>query len=97
MHGVMDQFIEKKISERDILDRTLPGQSYDALYLCSALVLPEHRGKGIAKRVLMSAIETIRADHPIKSLFFWAFSVEGERLAASVSRQYGLPLHRRTI
>jgi GNAT superfamily N-acetyltransferase len=95
--GVMEQFIEKKITERDLFDRTLPEGSYDALYLCSALVLPEFRGRGIAKRVLMSAIKAIRADHPIKSLFYWAFSVEGERLAVSVSRQVGLSLYRRTI
>ena len=64
---VMQQFIEKKITEKELLDRTLDesshrplGETYDALYLCSALVLPEERGKGIAKRLATKAIKCDR-------------------------------------
>jgi GNAT superfamily N-acetyltransferase len=68
---------------------------YDAIYLCSALVLPEYRGKGIAKRLACTAIEAIQADHPIKSLVCWAFSREGEALATSIAREVGIPLLQR--
>ncbi len=94
--ALMDRFLAKEIGEQTLLDETPVGATYDALYLCSALVLPEHRGKGLARTLLNSAVASIRADHPIRTLFFWGFSVEGERLAASVARACGLPLRQRT-
>jgi len=93
--GLMEKFIAKEIGERDLVDRTPLDIQYDALYLCSALVLPEHRGKGLAKRLMLDAIASIREQHPIRSLFYWAFSEEGEKLAHSVARGCGLPLSRR--
>jgi ribosomal protein S18 acetylase RimI-like enzyme len=66
---------------------------YDALYLCSALVLPEHRGKGLAGRLTSRAISSLRHDHPIRSLFYWSFSGAGDTLAASVAREFDLPLY----
>lgn len=92
---LMRMFIEKEIDELDILDKTPLYHAYDTVYLCSALVLPEHRGKGIASRLTCQGIESIRQEHPIASLFFWSFSIEGENLAASVSRSVGLPLYKR--
>ena len=95
-HRLMDRFLTEKITEQQLLDRTHPGRSYDALYLCSALVLPEHRGKGLAKLLISRAIKSIQKQHPIKHLFYWAFSAEGKRLAASVAKEFGLPLYART-
>ena len=94
-HDLMEMFISKKINERELLDRTPLQAEYDSLYLCSALVLPEHRGKGLARGLVFRAVNSIREDQPIEALFFWAFSVEGERLAASVARELDLPLFRR--
>ena len=92
---LMEEFTRGTINERELFDRTLPGGTYDALYLCSALVLPEHRGKGLAGRLAIRAVNGIRRDHPIRSLFYWGFSAEGDRLAASVAKEAGLPLFRR--
>lgn len=92
---VMTGFIEKRINEQQLLDETDPGGRYEAIYLCSALVLPEHRGKGLARKLVTEAITSIRRDHPIESLYFWSFSNEGERLARSIARDLGLPLYRR--
>lgn len=94
-HELMEQFIAKAINEQELLAKTLPGCTYDAIYLCSALVLPEHRGGGIAKKLVGRAIESIRKEHPIKYLFYWGFSVEGEKLATNVAREFGLPLYSR--
>ena len=94
-HALMEAFVQGEINERELLDRTLPGGAYDALYLCSALVLPEHRGKGLARRLTSRAIGAIRHDHPLRSLFYWSFSAGGDSLAASVARECGLPLYRR--
>jgi len=92
---IKEQFIAQEIGERELLDNTPMQAKYDALYLCSALVLPEYRGKGLAKRLTLEAIGSIRKDHPIQSLFYWAFSSEGKNLAASVAKEAGMPLYAR--
>ena len=68
---------------------------YEAIYLCSALLLEEFRGKGIAQGLAIKAIESIKKDHSIKALFCWAFSKEGEKLAEKVSGLIVLPLYKR--
>jgi GNAT superfamily N-acetyltransferase len=94
---VMDKFLSSSISEQALLDETPVGISYDAVYLCSALVLPEHRGKGLAKRLTIEAVQAIRSEHPISALFYWRFSNEGERLASVVAQACQLPLYQRKI
>jgi hypothetical protein len=83
--GVMEDFLNGRISEREILEKTEAGTSYEAIYLCSALVLPEHRNRGLARTLTIEAIGSIRKDHPITALFYWSFSEGGEKLAASVA------------
>jgi len=90
---VMEQFLTKQITERELLERTPIPASYDALYLCSALVLPEYREKGIARRLAASAIRSIQKDHPLRDLFYWGFSQEGRKLASALAAEFGLPLH----
>jgi len=92
---LMTQFINKKISERELYELTPLNIKYEAVYLCSALLLEEFRGKGIAQGLAVKAIESIQKDHPIKTLFLWAFSKEGERLAEKLSSLISLPLYKR--
>ncbi|HTY59746.1 MAG TPA: GNAT family N-acetyltransferase [Bacteroidota bacterium] len=92
---LMEEFTGGGINEKGLLEKTVPGGRYDALYLCSALVLPEYRGKGLARRLALQAIRSIRVDHPIEALFYWGFSREGDALAAAVARESGLPLFAR--
>jgi GNAT superfamily N-acetyltransferase len=92
---LMIRFIKRQIDERDLLKKTPLGVKYDAIYLCSALVLPEYRRKGLAKRLMCKAIKSIQKQHPIKFLFYWAFSEEGKKLASSVAKELNLPLFRR--
>jgi len=89
------QFVSGEIGEKELLDLTPVAGPYQSIYLCSALVLPEFRGKGLAKRVALESIKSIAKDHPIKSLFFWAFSREGAGLAEVLARETGLPLSKR--
>ena len=90
---LMQQFIAGTISERALFDLTIPGEPYDVIYLCSASVLPEFRNKGIAQRLTLHAIESIKERHSIKALFFWPFSKEGGSLAKNISKLSGLPLY----
>jgi ribosomal protein S18 acetylase RimI-like enzyme len=92
---LMIQFMKRQINERDLLKKTPLGVEYDAIYLCSALVLPEYRRKELAKRLMCKAIKSIQKQHPIKFLFYWAFSTEGKKLASSVAKKLNLPLFRR--
>ena len=92
---LMHQFLKREISERELYLRTTPGDTYDALYLCSALVLEEYRRKGIARDLTLKAVNNIRNDHPIRSLFVWTFSPEGKAGAEELSRVTGLPLYHR--
>jgi predicted GNAT family acetyltransferase len=94
-HNLMNKFVAKEITEQQLLYKTPLRTTYDALYLCSALVLPEQRGKGFAKRLAMKTVKSIKRQHRIKYLFYWAFSVEGKRLAKSIAKACDLPLYAR--
>jgi len=92
---LMKQFTSKKINEMELLYKTPLRRKYNALYLCSALVLPEHRGKGVAKHLAVRAVKAIGKKHPLEALFYWEFSIEGKKLAESIAKEFSLPLYRR--
>ena len=92
---LMNDFVAGKISEQELFDRTEPGMKYEAIYLCSATTLPEFRGKGITKKLCMDAIGKIQKQYPIKNLFVWTFTPEGDALAENISKKTGLPLLKR--
>ena len=95
LHKVMERFVSGAISEKQLVDETPVGASYDAIYLCSASVLPEFRHKGLAKKTTVDAITNIRKDNPVKSLFYWPFSEDGKKLAQAVADEVGLQLYER--
>ena len=92
---VMNRFLTHKITEKELFNLTPPNALYDAVYLCSALVLEEYRRKGITKNLALEAIEKIRKKHPLKAAFVWAFSPEGDMTAETITRLAGLPLYKR--
>jgi GNAT superfamily N-acetyltransferase len=92
---VMNDFISGAIGERELLDRTPMEGPFDAVYLCSALVLPEFRRQGLARTLLSRAVEEIRTSHQIEALFSWPFSEEGSRLSSRVAGQLVVPLFTR--
>jgi hypothetical protein len=94
-HVLMKQFISKKINEEQLLHKTPLRSKYDAVYLCSALVLPEERGKGLATRLLIKSITVIKKKHPVKFLFYWGFSLAGNSLAGAIAKKLSLPLYSR--
>jgi ribosomal protein S18 acetylase RimI-like enzyme len=94
---LMDQFLAGSVTELQLYEQTPLHTSYEALYVCSAMVLPEFQRQGIARRLLMDAVTAIRQEHPIKSLFAWTFSNEGLLLAQSVSKEVELPLYIKSV
>ena len=93
--GLMDQFLNHSISEKELYEQTPLDASYEAIYLCSAMVLEEYRRKGIARQLTLKAIDSIRKDHPIKNLFVWSFTIEGDMTADTISQITSLPLLKR--
>jgi ribosomal protein S18 acetylase RimI-like enzyme len=92
---LMKRFIKGEITEKELFEQTALDIKYDALYLCSALVLEEYRRKGIVKNLVQHAIKEISKQHPITSLFVWPFSKEGEESAEKIARYTSLPLFKR--
>jgi len=92
---LMEQFLSKNISENELFELTPTNIKYDTIYLCSAMVLEEYRGKGIAKKLTIDAINNIKRVHQVNTLFVWPFSKEGDALAAYVANKTQLPLRKR--
>ena len=92
---IMERFVREEISEAELYRQTHPGQRFEAIYLCSALVLPEFRRKGLARKLTVAAVKSLRKDFLIRALYTWAFSMEGERLGEIVAKESGLPLYKR--
>jgi GNAT superfamily N-acetyltransferase len=92
---LMNRFVSGEITERELYELTPLDIPYEAIYLCSALVLDEYRRKGITKKLALDAIEEIQKKHPLKAAFVWAFSPEGDRAAEVIAQQAGLPLFKR--
>jgi len=59
------------------------------------MVLPEFRGHGLAKNLALEAIENIRNTNPIRDLFVWPFTEEGDALADTLAAATSLPLLKR--
>ena len=89
---LMEQFLSSMITEKELYERTPDQGPYQAVYLCSALVLEEYRGHGIATQLTVEALERIRKDHPVQVLFNWPFSPEGEHVGETVAQHVGLPM-----
>ena len=94
---LMNKFLKKEITESELFYKTPASIKYEAIYLCSAMVLPEYRRKGIAKRLTLEAIKNIRKEHAIQTLFVWPFSKEGNLLAEEIAKQSSLNLLKRQL
>lgn len=92
---LMEDFLSATLTEQELFERTPVDVAYEAAYLCSAMVLEEHRRAGLAKRSTLDALERIRKDHGITALFCWPFTEGGDALAKSIAVESGLPLRMR--
>lgn len=91
---LMNRFVAGEISEKELFELTPLGIKYEALYLCSALVLEEYRRQGIVKQMVTAAAQSIRKEHPLKAIFVWPFTKEGELAAESIATTLNLPLYK---
>ena len=94
---LMNSFIENKVTEKELFELTPLDTDYEAIYLCSAMVMDEYRRQGITTKLSLDAIGKIREDNLIKFLFVWAFSKEGELAAETIAQLTSLPLLKRVV
>lgn len=92
---LMDQFLTNEISEKQLFELTPLNVPYQAVYLCSGMVLEEFRRKGIAKKLAFEALSKIRESHPIEAIFVWAFTQDGNIASESLAKISGLPLFKK--
>ncbi len=74
------QFLEGRITERQLFDQTVPQDRYDALYLCAAFVLPEYRRQGLATKLFKDSLKAIPLTHNAE-YFTWPTTPEGKAMA----------------
>jgi len=92
---LMHKFLAKEISERELFEMTPLNINYEAVYLCSALVLKEYRRKGITKNLVLTGIGKIRKKQLLKAAFAWTFSTAGGVAAENIARLANLQFFRR--
>lgn len=88
----MKKFLNKEITEKELLDIAVSEKKGEALYLCSAFVVPEFRRKGYAIRLLLEAIEKLSNKQQKIPLYYWGYSKEGKGLAQNLSKIVGRDL-----
>jgi len=93
--SLMEQFLANEISEKQLFELTPLNVPYQAVYLCSGMVLEEFRRKGIAKKLAIDALLKIRESHPIEALFVWAFTQDGDIVSESLAKLSALPLFKK--
>ncbi len=84
----MNNFIHKKITERELLDIAVREKSFDALYLCAVFVLPEYRRKGYAINLVKKSIFMLSGGGEIP-LYCWLYSDEGKKLVSTLEKDFG--------
>ncbi len=92
---LMEQFLADEISEKQLFKLTPLDVPYQAVYLCSGMVLEEYRRKGIAKKLAFDALSKIRESHPIEALFVWAFTKDGDVASNALAKLSRLPLFKK--
>jgi len=90
--AIMQDFLNDKITEKELLDNTPINTTYEAIYLCSATTLPEHRNFGKTKQLCLNSIKEIQSTNHITHLFVWPFTKEGRALATTIANATSLKL-----
>lgn len=87
---LMRQFLNGKITERQLfycIREEITYQNFETIYLCSALLLPEHRGQGLAAQSMADQVKKISSMRKGKTeIFAWPQTLEGKKMAQNVAK-----------
>lgn len=81
----MNKFLNKEITEKELMNIACIEKKFEALYLCSVFVIPEYRNKGYAKNLMTEGINKLQGNNQTP-LYYWAYSNEGKELVNSLSK-----------
>jgi len=87
--ALVERFLKSEITEKEMFDLTQKSDSYDALYLCSALTMPKYRRRGVALNLLTTTVEKFTSRYPIDLIFAWPYSDEGMKLGRALEASTG--------
>lgn len=87
--ALADDFILRRITEAELLEKTCKQDRYDALYLFAALTLPQYQKNGYAREMLRQQIEEILGKEHEGFLFAWTVTEEGKRMVGAIARDLG--------
>lgn len=88
---LMGKFLRGEINECELLDLTKPQDRYEALYLCAAFTVPEHRRRGLVIEMFKETVDAIPHIENVK-LFAWLFSDEGRKIAEKLNQILGVKI-----
>ena len=79
----MDAFIKKKITEKQLFEKTKKEfkkmTNVEAIYLCAAIIAPKHQKKGLATTGYLKSIATLKNKHVKPTIYFEAWTLEGRK------------------
>lgn len=85
---LMEKFVNREIGEQAVLDLAEKQDSYPALYVCAAAVVPAYRRRGVAMNLVQEAIARMPLE-PRHELYAWTTSPEGVALIEKLQQQTG--------
>lgn len=86
---IMDNFLEEKINERDLLNNSRKLINFNSIYFCSAIIEEDYRRKGLifkATKKLIKHINPLFKEKP--SIFGWTFSESGSNLFKKTAKEF---------
>jgi predicted acetyltransferase len=86
----MNKFIASKITENELFEGIKDSVDYtnfETIYLCSVVIIPEYRRKGLATKSIIKSIKKIIGKRKIRPvLFYWGFSDAGKKACEKVAK-----------
>jgi len=88
----MVDFLDRKLSERDLFEKSIASPSFEALYLFVVVVMPDYRKQGLGISLIKHQIKYFQDKYNIKDFYAWAFSPEGEKLILSLQKDLSMDI-----
>jgi hypothetical protein len=93
--ALMQDFITGQINEAQLVEKIreeeITYETMQTIYSCSAFIVPEHRGKGLAMQALIHSIKSITTRKiPI---FYWEYSTVGKIITEKYAACLGVELY----
>jgi|WetSurMetagenome_2_1015567.scaffolds.fasta_scaffold371348_2 hypothetical protein len=94
----MNEFLEKKINELDLLKiikKEITYSNFDSIYICACYIEPDYRRKGLTKNSFVNSIrELIKLKNSDLTFFYWSYSKEGGSLIEKIASELSIEVNK---